>query len=335
MGIQQRFEARPDLLSIVVPAYNEEDVLGALEGRVRAVCEELDQLYELVLVNDGSRDRSLLVMLALREANPNITIVNLSRNFGKEIALSAGLDHARGDAVVVLDADLQDPPELMGRMLGLWREGYDVVHARREAREGETWLKRKTANLFYLLMERIGPVKMPRDTGDCRLMSRKVVDALCTLREHHRLMKGLFAWVGYPSTSITYRRNGRAAGKTKWNYWKLWNLSLEGITAFTTIPLRMTTYVGCAVAALAFIFSVFVIAKKLLFGEPVQGYPTLMVVVLLLGGVQLIALGVIGEYLGRVFNETKGRPLYFVESVRRADLATKDQARRRAGHARQ
>ena len=335
MGIQPRVELKPDLLSVVTPAYNEEEVLGALEQRVRAVCEDLDQQYELILVNDGSRDRSLLVMLSLQETNPNITIVNLSRNFGKEIALTAGLDHARGDAIVILDADLQDPPELMVRMLELWREGYDVVYAQREAREGETWLKRKTANLFYLLMERIGPVKMPRDTGDCRLMSRKVVDALCALREHHRLMKGLFAWVGYPSTSISYRREKRAAGKTKWNYWKLWNLSLEGITAFTTIPLRMTTYIGCVVAALSFLFILFVVAKKLLFGEAVQGYPTLVVVVLLLGGIQLMALGVIGEYLGRVFDETKGRPLYFVESVRPADLAAKDQARRRARLARQ
>jgi len=329
MSIQPRFESRPGLLSVVVPAYNEEEVIDALEGRVRAVCDGLDQPYELVLVNDGSRDRSLLVMLALREANPNITVVNLSRNFGKEIALTAGLDHARGDAVVILDADLQDPPELIGRMLGFWREGYDVVYAQREVREGETWLKKKTADLFYSLMAHIGPVKMPRDTGDCRLMSRKVVDALCRLREHHRLMKGLFAWVGYPSVSIGYRREERTAGKTKWNYWKLWNLSLEGITAFTTIPLRLTTYVGCAVATLAFLFILFVVAKKIVFGESVQGYPTLMVMVLLLGGLQLIALGVIGEYLGRVFNETKGRPLYLVESVRAAELAAKDQARRR------
>lgn len=327
MVLQPRFCSKPELLSIVVPAYNEEQTLGALEARVRSVCEDLDQPYELVLVNDGSRDHSLSVMLALREANRDITIVNLSRNFGKEIALTAGLDHAKGDAVVVLDADLQDPPELIGEMRTLWGEGYDVVYAQREVRHGETWLKRKTADLFYLLMERIGPVKMPRDAGDFRMMSRKVVDALGGLREHHRMMKGIFAWVGYPSICIRYRRDARIAGKTKWNYWKLWNFSLEGITSFTTIPLRVTTYLGCVVAGLAFLFSLFVVFKTIFFGERVQGYPTLIVVVLFLGGAQLIALGVIGEYLGRVFDETKGRPLYLVESVRPAEPLAQAPAR--------
>lgn len=309
-----RGEKQPRLLSIVAPVYNEEDVLLAFEARVRAACEALAQPYELVLVNDGSSDDTLNIMHALRLSNPSICLVNLSRNFGKEIALTAGLDRARGDAVVVIDSDLQDPPELVAQMIAKWREGYDIVYARRAARRGETWFKKQTARMFYSVIRRVGPVEIPADTGDFRLLSRRVVDALGSLREHHRFMKGLFAWVGFPAIQILYDRDPRFAGATKWNYWKLWNLCLEGITSFTTIPLRVTTYVGGTVALLSFLYGFFFVLKTIFAGESVQGFPTIIIAVLVLGGLQLMALGVIGEYLGRVFNETKGRPLYIVES---------------------
>jgi glycosyltransferase involved in cell wall biosynthesis len=326
MAVQPRKHARPSLLSIVVPAYNEEEVLTAFEARARAVCESLDLPYEIVFVNDGSLDGTLDAMIELRRHNPNIGIVNLSRNFGKEIALTAGLDHANGEAILVIDADLQDPPELLGEMLVGWCKGYDIIYAQRDTREGETWLKRQTAAAFYTLMQYIGPVRIPRNTGDFRLISRRVVDALKTMREHHRFMKGLFAWVGFPSISIRYHRAPRLAGQTKWNYWKLWNFSLEGITSFTTVPLRFATYIGFVVSLLAFMYSVFMVFKTLAYGDPVAGFPTLIVAVLFIGGVQLCATGLIGEYVGRVFNETKGRPLYFVERIEAAKPGFKSEA---------
>jgi glycosyltransferase involved in cell wall biosynthesis len=242
-------------------------------------------------------------------------VVNLSRNFGKEIALTAGLDHAAAtDAVVVIDADLQDPPEVIPDLVAAWQQGFDVAYAQRRMREGETWVKKATAAGFYRVMQRIGgKVQLPANTGDFRLMSRRSLDALLALREHHRFMKGLFAWVGFPSTPVLYDRAPRAAGTTKWNYWKLWNFSLEGITSFTVGPLKVATYLGLVTAVFAAIFGAQIILKTLIWGNPVAGYPSLMAVVLFLGGVQLMTLGIIGEYLGRVFNETKGRPLYILE----------------------
>ncbi|MCS6853845.1 MAG: glycosyltransferase family 2 protein [Elioraea sp.] len=302
-------------LSVVVPAFNEQEVLPEFHRRLSAVMEELGLAWEVVYVNDGSRDATLAVMLALRDRDPHVCVVNLSRNFGKEIALTAGLDHARGtEAVVVIDADLQDPPEVIPDLVRAWREGYDVVYAQRRARAGETWLKRATAAAFYRVMERLGGrVRLPRDTGDFRLMSRRATDALLKLREQHRFMKGLFAWIGFPAKGVLYDRAPRAAGTTKWNYWKLWNLSLEGITSFTVAPLKVATYLGLVCATGALLYGAFMVVRTLLFGNPVPGYPSLITVVLFLGGVQLVTLGIIGEYLGRVFNETKGRPLYFVE----------------------
>lgn len=313
--VTTRASERPELLSVVAPAFNEEEVLEAFEERISQVMQELQQPYELVFVNDGSQDSTLARMYSLRERNPNITIINLSRNFGKEIALSAGLEHAAGDAVVVIDTDLQDPPELIGGMIEKWRQGYDVVYGQRTSRQGESWLKKQTAAAFYRLMQKIGPVQIPKDTGDFRLMSRRVVESISQFKEHHRFMKGIFTWVGYPQTSIMYERDPRAAGATKWNYWKLWNFSLEGITSFTTFPLRFTTYIGMLVAVLAFLFGFWIVLKTLAFGEEVQGFPTIMTTVLFLGGVQLIAIGVVGEYLGRIFNETKDRPLYLIERI--------------------
>jgi len=302
-------------ISVVVPAYNEQEVLRAFHARLAPVMEAVGLPWEVVFVNDGSRDRTLEVMLALQAADPHVAVVNLSRNFGKEIALTAGLDHAAGaEAVVVIDADLQDPPEVIPDLVAAWRRGFDVAYAQRRVREGETWMKKATASAFYRVMQRVGGrVQLPPNTGDFRLMSRRALDALLQLREQHRFMKGLFAWVGFPSTAVPYDRAPRAAGTTKWNYWKLWNFSLEGITGFTVAPLKFATYLGLATALFAAVFAAQLIVRTILFGNPVAGYPSLLAVVLFFGGVQLMTLGIIGEYLGRVFNETKGRPLYITE----------------------
>lgn len=314
-ALEPRAELRPRLLSIVCPAYNEEDGLRAFVIALDAAMRVLAQPFEIVFVNDGSSDGSLSLMRRLREKDDRIAIVDLSRNFGKEIATTAGLDHAKGDAVVVMDADLQDPPEIIGQMLEGWREGYDVVYARRRERRGDGPVKRATASLFYKLIRKVGDVDMPENVGDFRLMSRKAVDAVCALREHHRFMKGIFAWVGFPSKAVLYDRAPRAAGVTKWNYWRLWNLSIEGITSSTLAPLKISAYLGIATAFVAFLAGSFFIFKTMFFGDPVPGFPTLIVVVLFLGGIQLMVLGVIGEYLGRIFNETKARPLYFATDI--------------------
>jgi glycosyltransferase involved in cell wall biosynthesis len=303
-----------ELLTVVVPAFNEAAVLPAFHARLAAVLDRLDLAAEVLYVNDGSADATLAVLERLKATDARVAIVDLSRNFGKEIALTAGLDHALGDAVVVIDADLQDPPELIPELVARWRQGYDVVYAQRTARDGETALKRLTAFLFYRLMQRIGRVRIPRDTGDYRLLSQRAVEALRRLREHHRFMKGLFAWIGFAQTAVPYRRDARLAGETKWNYWRLWNFALDGITSFTTVPLKLATYAGLAVAGLAFTYGLFIVVHTLVLGNPVPGYPSLLTVILFLGGVQLFFIGVIGEYLGRIFNETKQRPLYFVNA---------------------
>ena len=281
-------------------------------ARLRAVMDCLGS-WEAIYIDDGSTDGTRAVIDRLRRDDPRIAVLSLSRNFGKEIATTAGLDHATGDAAIVIDADLQDPPEVIPQLVAAWRQGFDMVNAQRRVRRGETRVKRVTAHLFYTLMRRAGPVKLPADTGDFRLMSRRVVDAVAQLREQHRFMKGLFAWVGFPTTSILYDRAPRHAGETKWSYWRLWNLALEGITSFTVMPLKIATYLGLVVALVSVIYGAEVVIKTLIRGNEVAGYPSLMTVILFLGGVQLVTLGVIGEYLGRVFNETKQRPLYLVE----------------------
>lgn len=305
---------QPYLLSVVVPAYNEQEVLPEFHRRLRQVLDGLaDTRCEIVYVNDGSRDNTLAVMQALQMQDTRVSLINLSRNFGKEIALTAGLDHAQGDAVVVIDADLQDPPEVIPALVDGWKQGYDVVYAQRTFREGETALKKLTAHMFYRVAQRMSRVKIPSDTGDFRLLSRRAVEAVKQLREHHRFMKGLFAWIGYPQLAVPYRRDPRFAGETKWNYWKLWNFALEGLTSFSIGPLKVATYFGMLVAVGALVFAAWIIAKTLLFGEVVQGYPTIMVTMLFLGGVQLISIGLLGEYVGRMFNESKQRPLYLVD----------------------
>ena len=305
-------------LTVVVPAYNESEGLREFHARLAAVFDQLDLTASVLYVDDGSRDDTWAVMESLRAGDARVATLKLSRNFGKELALTAGLDHADADAVVVIDADLQDPPELIAQFIARWREGYDVVYGTRSTRAGESRLKKATAAAFYRVMERLSATPVPRDTGDFRLMSRRALDALKKLRERQRFMKGLFTWIGYRQTAVYYLREPRQAGTTKWNYWRLLQLAIEGFTSFSTAPLRLATWVGVAASLLSFLFGLWVLGKALLFGDPVQGYPSLMVVILFIGGVQLLALGVIGEYLGRNYAESKQRPLYFVEEQRSA-----------------
>ena len=293
--------------------FNEAEVIVETHRRLAAAMATLEAPWEVIYVNDGSRDATLRVVEALRRNDNHIALLNLSRNFGKEIATTAGLDHARGEAVIVIDADLQDPPEVIPRLVAEWRAGHDMVYAQRRLREGDTWVKKQTAAMFYRIMRNLGEVPLPPNVGDFRLMSRRVVDAVLQLREQHRFMKGLFAWVGFPSAVVVYDREPRGAGSTKWSLWKLWNLAIEGITSFSVGPLKLATYMGLAVALFAVVFGAQLILRTLIFGNPVAGYPSLMAVGLFLGGTQLVTLGIIGEYLGRVFNETKGRPLYLIE----------------------
>jgi glycosyltransferase involved in cell wall biosynthesis len=306
-------------LCVVVPAFNEGDGLRALHARLAPVLDALEGEARILFVDDGSQDDTWAVIESLASADARVGGLRLSRNFGKELAMTAGLDHADADAVVVIDADLQDPPELIPEFVARWRQGFDVVYGRRRERQGEGWLKRTTAAGFYRLMERLSHTPIPRDTGDFRLLSRRALDALRNLRERHRFMKGLFTWVGYAQCAVDYQRDPRFAGRSKFNYWKLWNFALEGITGFSTLPLRLSTYIGVATALLAFLYGAWIIAKTLLWGDEVAGYPSLMSAMLFLGGLQLVALGVIGEYLGRLYQEAKQRPLYLIERCRPAD----------------
>ena len=300
------------LISIVVPVFNEEAVLPEFHRRLGQVLDPLSFDFEILYVNDGSADDSLSLLNRLREEDARVAILDLSRNFGKEIAMTAGLHRAQGEAVIVIDADLQDPPELIPRLIEEWQKGFDVVYARRARREGESAFKKMTAHLFYRLMRTIGQIKIPEDTGDYRLLSRRAVNALNTLGEQHRFMKGLFTWIGYRQKAVIYEREPRHAGESKWNYWKLWNFAIEGITSYSSAPLKLASYLGLLTALGAFAYGIFIIIRTLLYGDPVQGYPSMIVIILFLGGVQLMSIGVLGEYVGRIFTETKRRPLYFV-----------------------
>ncbi len=303
----------PAMLSVVIAAYNEAQALPGMHERLARVLDALDLHAQVIYVDDGSRDATWRVLCEIAAADSRVQLLRLSRNFGKELALTAGLDRAGGDAVLVLDADGQDPPELLPDFLAKWREGFDVVYGRRSSRAGESWLKRVTAGSFYRILNRLSQTSIPADTGDFRLMSRRVVEALRGLRERQRFMKGLFAWVGYPQVAIDYQREARIAGRSKFNYWRLWNFALEGITGFSTAPLRVATYLGMGTSLVAFGYGGWVIVRTLMRGDPVPGWPSMMAVVLFLGGVQLMALGVIGEYLGRLYLEAKQRPLYLVQ----------------------
>lgn len=302
------------LISILIPAYNEEAVLDKLMARLSALANETKNYdFEFLFVNDGSRDKTLQIIRDYAEADDRVSYINLSRNFGKEIGMIAGLDHVRGDATVIIDADLQDPPELIPEMIKLWEEGYDDVYAKRRSREGETWLKKFTSRMYYKTLQSVTRIPIQEDTGDFRLLDRRVVEALKQFRESQRNTKAMFSWVGFYKKEIMYDRDPRAAGETKWNYIKLVELAIDGITSFTTAPLRISTYAGIIVSALAFLYLLFLVIRTIFFGTDLAGYPSLMAVVLFLGGVQLISLGIIGEYIGRIFNETKNRPLYLIE----------------------
>ncbi|MGK7893399.1 MAG: glycosyltransferase family 2 protein [Xenococcus sp. (in: cyanobacteria)] len=299
-------------LSIVIPCYNEEPNIDYLFERLISVLEPLEMTYEIVCVNDGSKDNTLKLLVEYHQRNSAIKVVNFSRNFGKEIALTAGIDYTTGDAVIPIDADLQDPPELIGELIAKWQEGYDVVYATRRSRQGESWIKKFTAQSFYRVIQGLTSVKIPPDTGDFRLMDRKVVEALKQLPETNRFMKGLFSWVGYQQTSILYDRDPRFKGQTKWNYWKLWNFAIEGITAFSSKPLKIWSYIGILISLISFIYAGFLVIRTLILGTDVPGYASLIVAILFLGGMQLLSLGVLGEYLGRIHYEVKRRPLYLV-----------------------
>ena len=301
-------------ISILIPAYNEQSVLEHLYHRLGKLANDNKAYeFEFLFVNDGSRDKTLEIIRDYAETDNRVAYVNLSRNFGKEIAMIAGLDHVTGDATVIIDADLQDPPELIPKMIKFWEQGYDDVYAKRNSRDGETWLKKTTSKLYYNLLQKVTHIQIQKDTGDFRLLDSRCVEALKQMRESQRYTKGMFSWIGYKKQEITYDRDPRAAGETKWNYPKLFNFAIDGITSFTTAPLRISSILGFIVSFIAFVFIIIVVVKKTLFGDPVAGYPSLMAAVLFLGGVQLLSLGIIGEYIGRIFNETKGRPLYFVE----------------------
>lgn len=310
-----------ELLTVVVAAHNEADALPLLHRRVADVLDALagDGVAGRVLyIDDGSSDGTWAVMRGLADGDARVGLLRLSRNFGKEAALTAGLDHVGAGAALILDADGQDPPELIPQFVAKWREGYDDVHGMRLQREGEGWFKRATAHVFYRVIQRLSKTPIPTDTGDFRLLSPRALAALSQLRERHRFMKGLFGWVGYNRVAIPYRREARVAGSSKFNFWKLWNFALEGITSFSTAPLRLATYVGVGAAMVAFFYAVVIVVKALFFGDPVAGWPTMMSVILFLGGIQLVALGMIGEYLGRLYEESKQRPLYLVDDWRPA-----------------
>lgn len=311
-------------ITLLIPAYNEEPVLPALYERLTALADkQTDYEFEFLFINDGSRDRTLEIIMNFAKRDTRISYVNLSRNFGKEIAMIAGIDHVASDALVIVDADLQDPPELIPDMIKLWEQGYDDVYAKRRSREGETWLKKFTSEQYYKLLQRVTHVPIQEDTGDFRLLDRRVVESIKQFRESQRNAKAIFSQVGFNKKEILYDRDPRVAGETKWSYSKLLDLAISGITSFTTAPLRVASLLGMVVSLVSFIYILYLVIRPL-FGVPTgDGYSSLMAVILFLGGVQLLSLGIIGEYIGRIFNETKQRPLYLVEQYHSADKKVK------------
>ena len=303
-----------ELVSLIVPVFNEEEAIPLFLERIRPLLDAEPYRFELIFVNDGSRDKSLDVLLAEQLKDNRIKIIDFSRNFGKEPALAAGFEAASGAAAIPLDVDLQDPPEVIADFLRKWEEGYDVVIGVRRQRTSDTYFKRRSAELFYKMFNYLCGRRLVPNAGDYRLMNRAALDALNRLPERVRFTKGLYAWVGFRQAVVYFDRPARMVGTTKWNGWKLWNFALDGITSFSTLPLRIWAYIGFAVALLGFAYAAWLVARTLLFGVDVPGYPSLMVAVLVLGGLILMSLGILGEYIGRVFEETKGRPIYLVRS---------------------
>lgn len=303
-------------LSLLVPMYNEEEVVDTFFSEIIPILDGLPVPWEIVCVNDGSRDRTLEMLWSWNKDDKRIKVINLSRNFGKESAMTAALAYATGDAVIPIDADLQDPPLLIPKMVDLWLGGFDVVNAARSSRDSDSWLKRTTSRWFYKVINAISDTPVPPDVGDYRLLSKRACDVLRALPERRRFMKGLFSWVGFPSTTVYFERQPRVAGVTKWNYWKLWNFAIEGITSFSTVPLKLATYIGFVAALLGLSYSLYLVVDTLIYGNSVKGYPSLMTAVLFFGGVQMIFIGIVGEYVSRIHEEVKARPVYVVESVR-------------------
>ena len=303
------------ILSIVSPVYNEAENLGEFYSRVINATDNLNLEIEIIYINDGSQDSTIDIITKQRQIDSRITIIDLSRNFGKEIALTAGLDYSSGDAVIVIDTDLQDPPELIPKLVEKWREGYDVVNAKRIKRKGESLLKKVMSYIYYRLLFYLSDINVPRDTGDFRLLNKNALDALLKLREKHRYMKGLFVWVGFKQKEIEYEREARFKGKTKWGFFSLFNLAFDGLTSFSIMPLRLASTIGFLSALIGFFYGAVIVFKTLFFHEPVAGFTSLVVLITFFGGIQLLSIGIIGEYIGRIFNETKNRPLYVVKNI--------------------
>ncbi len=302
-------------LTVIVPVFNEEETVARFLEVVEPILQPLGCQHRYLFVDDGSRDRTVAALRALQRENPRVSVVVLSRNFGKEAALTAGLDQAEGDLVVIMDVDLQDPPELIETFLERWREGYDIAFGLRSSRESDSLTKRITAKAFYSIFNAIAREPIPFNAGDYRMMDRKVVLEIRRLRERNRFMKGLMAWPGFKSIAVPFVRPPREAGKTSWNYWKLWNFALDGITGFSMAPLRFWLYVGASIAFISLLFAVYILVKSLFFGTDVPGYASLMIAIAFFGGIQLLTLGLIGEYLGRIFQEVKQRPIYVIDEV--------------------
>ncbi len=306
----------PDpLISLIVPVYNEAEAIDAFLDQVGPAIAQAGARFETIFINDGSTDATLPLLVARAQERAGLLVVNLSRNFGKEAAMTAGLDQAQGDAAVLIDVDLQDPPELLGRFVELWREGYDVVYGLRQSRDAEGRLKAMTASLFYSVFNAMSATPIPHNVGDFRLIDRRVVAALRQMPERGRFMKGLFAWVGFPSIGVPYVRPARLLGQTKWNYWRLWNFALDGIVSFSTAPLRIWTYFGAVMALGALAYAAFIALRTILLGSDVPGYASLIIVLLFSTAANLVSLGMIGEYVSRLFVETKQRPIYLLEGV--------------------
>ncbi|TLP39658.1 glycosyltransferase family 2 protein [Arcobacter arenosus] len=302
------------MISVICPCYNEGKNLEQFYKSLKKVLIETNKSYEILFINDGSSDESLNILKKLKLENSSIRIINLSRNFGKEAALTAGLDKALGEAIIPIDVDFQDPPYLITKFIQKWEEGYSVVLAKRIDRSSDTIFKSLSAKLFYKFHNKISDINVPEDVGDYRLISREVLNAIKLLPENQRFMKGIFSWVGFKTTTIEYKRESRHAGKSTFNVWKLWNLALEAITSFSTVPLRVWTYIGFFISFLSLSYGLFIITRTLIFGIDVPGYASLIVVILFLGGIQLIGIGVLGEYIGRIYLESKNRPVYIIES---------------------
>ncbi|NPA65488.1 MAG: glycosyltransferase family 2 protein [Epsilonproteobacteria bacterium] len=302
------------LLSIVSPVYNEEAVVGIFIQTLYPILEQTNMRYEIIFVNDGSTDNTLKKLLALKKSYPFIRIINFSRNFGKEAALTAGIEHAKGDAIIPIDADLQHPPETILKFIEKWKEGYDVVVGKRLNRTGEHPLKKLSAKLFYKAINALSETKIPADVGDFRLIDKKVAKALKQLPENQRFMKGLFEWVGFKKTVVEYYQNERVAGKSTFNGWSLWKFAMDGVTSFSTLPLRVWFYIGLAISSFSLLVGIYIIIKTIIFGIDTPGYASTMVMILFFGGIQLLGIGILGKYIGRMYQEIKRRPIYIIES---------------------